>query len=91
MNYPQTSTTDPYTFSLWPDAPASGEGETAAWAGTVGYAQSGLIGDSFDFGDLDATAAWGSSNTLPAATCGLQNVRTPARSICVELTSVIGH
>ena len=75
MNYPQTSTTDPYTFSFWPDAPA-GE-ETAVWAGTAGYAQPGLIGDSFDFGDLDATAAWGSSTTLPAATYGFQSVRTP--------------
>ena len=89
MNYPQrTSTTDPNAFSLWPDAPASGE-ETAVWAGAVGYAQLGFIGDSFAFGDLDSTTAWGQSATLPTAVYGLLNVSTRALRICVKLTFVI--
>ncbi|KAH9080658.1 hypothetical protein EDB83DRAFT_2310838 [Lactarius deliciosus] len=64
MNYPHTSATDPYAFSFWPDAAASSEEETMAWAQAAGYTQPGLSTDNFSFGDLDA---WGQSSALPAA------------------------
>ena len=94
MSYPQTATTDPYAFSLWPDA---SEEELAVWAQAAGYAQQGLTvtGDTFSFDGLDTTAAWGRSSTLPASTYDseLQNifVSAPALGIRVELTFVIGY
>ncbi|KAI9465608.1 hypothetical protein BJY52DRAFT_596180 [Lactarius psammicola] len=74
MNHPHTATTDPYAFSLWPDAAASSEEETRLWAQTAGYAQTGFTSDKFSFDGLDATAAWGQSATLPAAAYGLENI-----------------
>ncbi|KAH8989620.1 hypothetical protein EDB86DRAFT_2942123 [Lactarius hatsudake] len=59
MNYPNTTATDPYAFSLWPDAAASSEEEMMAWAQVAGYTQPGLSTDSFSFDDLDANTTWG--------------------------------
>ncbi|KAI9443104.1 hypothetical protein H4582DRAFT_2195469 [Lactarius indigo] len=73
MNYPHTAATDPYAFSLWPDAAASSE-ETMAWAQATGYAQPGLTIDNFSFDDLGATVAWGQSATLFDGAFGLQNI-----------------
>ncbi|KAF8274280.1 hypothetical protein EI94DRAFT_1825625 [Lactarius quietus] len=71
MSYPQTATTDPYDFTLWPDP---SEEELAAWAQAAVYAQQGPTSDNFSFDGLNATASWGQSATLPAATYGLQNL-----------------
>jgi hypothetical protein len=70
MSYPQTATTDPYAFALWPDA---SEEELAVWAQAAGYAQSELAGDTFSFDGLDATATQGQSPTLPTAAYGPHN------------------
>ena len=92
MSYPQTATTDPYAFSLWPDA---SEEELGVWAQAAGYAQQELTNGAFSFDGLDTTAAWGQNSTLPALTYDseLQNilVSTAALEIGVELTFVIGY
>lgn len=69
MSYPQATTTDSYTFALWPDA---SEEELAVWAQAAEYALQELTGDALSFG-LDATAVWGQSSTLPAAAYGPHN------------------
>ncbi len=68
MNYPQPATTDPYAFSLWPDASAASE-EMMAWAQAAGYAQSGLT-DNLFLDDLDTTLAWGQGGMIPTETYG---------------------
>ncbi len=66
MNYPQQATSDPYAFSLWPDASAASEEEMMAWAQAAGYAQPGLTTDNFSLDDLlDTSLAWGQSGTVP--------------------------
>ncbi len=72
MNYyPQPATTDPYAFSLWPDASAASEKEMMAWAQAAGCAQSGLTTDNFSLDDLlDTTLARGQSGTIPTGTYG---------------------
>ena len=62
MNYPNTAPADLSALSLWPDAPATSEEETALWAQVAGYAQPGLD-EGIPLDILDATLAWGQSGT----------------------------
>jgi len=71
MNHPDTTTTDPYAYSLWPDAWAASEEEMMAWGPAAGYAQPGLTVEDFTLEDLDsALAAWGQSGATAAELCG---------------------
>jgi hypothetical protein len=67
MNYSGTATTNPYAFTLWPDA---SEEELAVWAQAAAHSQEN---NDFSLGDLDSALAWGQSATLPATTYDLQN------------------
>ncbi|KAH8990861.1 hypothetical protein EDB92DRAFT_1863619 [Lactarius akahatsu] len=70
MSYSQTATSDPYAFSLWPDASAASE-EMTMLAQAAGCTQPGLTVEDIFFDDLlDTTLAQGSNSTTPAETFG---------------------
>ncbi len=71
MSYLHQATTDPYAFSIWPDAAASSE-EMMVWARAARYAQPGRTVENFSLDDLDATIAWGQSS--PTETYGSQRL-----------------
>ncbi|KAH9169390.1 hypothetical protein EDB89DRAFT_1985669 [Lactarius sanguifluus] len=71
MSYSQTATSDPYTFSVWPDASAASEEDMTMLAQAAGCTQPGLTVEEIFFDDLlDATLAVGSSSATPAETFG---------------------
>lgn len=73
MSYIHNSTTDPSTFSLWPDDSATSEEEMAMWAQPAGYAQPGFTFKNYPLDVLDATLAWGQGGTIPAEISDFQN------------------
>ncbi|KAN0137812.1 hypothetical protein V8E53_004296 [Lactarius tabidus] len=67
MNYSGTATTNPYDFTLWPNA---SEEELAVWAQAAAHSQAN---NGFSLGDLDDALVWGQNATLPATAYDLQN------------------
>jgi hypothetical protein len=80
MNYSETTTTNPYAFTLWPDA---SEEELAVWAQAAGYSQEN---NDFSLGDLDAAFAWGQSAPLPAPTYNLQNIFVSTTALGMDMS-----
>ena len=66
MNYPASTTTYPSAFSLWPDALAVSDEETATWTQPNQYAQPGVAGEGIPLDILNATLAWERSGMSPA-------------------------